>query len=224
MFRVAIDGTASAGKGSIAKGVAKALDVAYVDTGAMYRSIALLVQEQNGDCNDASSVLQVLNTVEFDFTWSKEQLRVWLNGRDVTDLIRTEKMGQLASIVSVIPEVRAKLSTIQKTYSTSTSLVMDGRDIGTIIIPDAELKVFINANLVVRGRRRHLEMQSKDPFITLEEVLVDLQERDHRDTNRPIAPLKQASDAIELDTTHLSIEEGIQSVVNWAHKRGFRSL
>ena len=224
MFRVAIDGTASAGKGSIAKGVAKALNVAYVDTGAMYRSIALLVQEQGGDCSEVDTVLNVLKYINFDFTWEQEKLTVWLNGRDVTSKIRTEQMGQAASIVSVIPEVRAKLSNIQKSYADSTSLVMDGRDIGTIIIPEAELKVFVNADINERGRRRHLEMLSKDSSISLDEIIEDLKERDHRDKNRSIAPLKQANDALVLDTTSLNIEEGILLVVKWAKQRGFNGI
>ena len=147
MLRIAIDGTASAGKGSIAKGVARALNIAYVDTGAMYRSIALLVLEANKDCHNMEDVLSVLEGVSFDFIWNGDTLEVSLNDRNVSSLIRTKEVGALASIVSVYPEVRAKLSEIQREYASDESLVMDGRDIGTVIIPNAELKVFVDADV-----------------------------------------------------------------------------
>ena len=132
MLRIAIDGTASAGKGSIAKGVARALNIAYVDTGAMYRSIALLVLEANKDCHNMEDVLSVLDGVSFNFVWNGDTLEVSLNDRNVSSLIRTKEVGALASIVSVYPEVRAKLSQIQREYAGYESLVMDGRDIGTV--------------------------------------------------------------------------------------------
>lgn len=215
MFRIAIDGTASAGKGSIAKGVARALDWPYVDTGAMYRSIALLVREAGKDCQSSLEVIACLDSVEFDFTWTDDQLRVWLNGRDVTPQIRTEEMGGYASQVSVIPEVRAQLSEMQRAYAASTSLVMDGRDIGTVIIPDAELKVFVDADIEIRGARRHQELLRRGQNLSLQGVIDDLLERDHRDKSREVAPLKMAEDALLLDTSHLSIEDGIQQVLNW---------
>lgn len=219
MFRIAIDGTASAGKGSIAKGVARALDLPYVDTGAMYRSIALLTREAGRNCQVPSDVIACLESVEFDFTWVNEQLLVWLNGRDVTPLIRTEEMGGYASQVSVIPEVRARLSEMQKSYAASTSLVMDGRDIGTVIIPDAELKVFVDADIQIRGARRYQELLRRGQNVTLQSVIDDLRERDHRDRTRKVAPLKMAEDAVLLDTSKLSITEGIQQVLMWRVNR-----
>ena len=219
MFRIAIDGTASAGKGSIAKGVARALDLPYVDTGAMYRSIALLTREAGLNCQVPSDVIACLESVEFDFTWVNEQLLVWLNGRDVTPLIRTEEMGGYASQVSVIPEVRARLSEMQKSYAASTSLVMDGRDIGTVIIPDAELKVFVDADIQIRGARRYQELLRRGQNVTLQSVIDDLRERDHRDKTRKVAPLKMAEDAVLLDTSKLSITEGIQQVLMWRVNR-----
>jgi cytidylate kinase len=216
MLRIAIDGTASAGKGSIAKGVAKALDIAYVDTGAMYRSIALLVMETDGDCNNVECVLSVLEAVAFDFKWDGEGLGVWLNGRNVTELIRTKEVGAMASVVSVHLPVRKRLSEIQRQYANSESLVMDGRDIGTVIIPDAELKVFVDAEVMVRAERRCLELQSKGEVVSVEVIAADLSERDHRDRNREIAPLKCAEDAQILDTTHLTIDEGSRKILVWA--------
>ena len=219
MFRIAIDGTASAGKGSIAKGVAKALNLPYVDTGAMYRSIALIVTESGKDCRSSQDVISCLTDVEFDFTWDEEHLLVWLNGREVTALIRTEEMGGYASQVSVIPEVRARLSEMQKAYAASTSLVMDGRDIGTVIIPDAELKVFVDADIQIRGERRYQELLRRGQNAVLSEVVEDLKDRDHRDRTRPVAPLKMADDALLLDTSHLNINQGIQRILAWHSER-----
>lgn len=216
MLRIAIDGTASAGKGSIAKGVAQALNIAYVDTGAMYRSIALLVLESEKDCHNMQDVLSILDSVAFGFSWNGDSLDVSLNGREVTALIRTKEVGAMASVVSVYPEVREKLSTIQQTYASSESLVMDGRDIGTVIIPDAELKVFVDADVDERARRRCIELQAKGESVSVEEIAADLRQRDHRDKNRPIAPLKRADDAKLLDTTSLTIEQGITKILTWA--------
>ena len=215
MLRIAIDGTASAGKGSVAKGVARALNIAYVDTGAMYRSIALLVLEANKDCHKMEDVLSVLDGVSFDFVWNGDTLEIYLNDRNVSSLIRTKEVGALASIVSVYTEVRAKLSEIQREYAKSESLVMDGRDIGTVIIPNAELKVFVDADVDERARRRWAELQAKGETANVEEIAADLRERDHRDRNRPIAPLKRADDAKLLDTTTLSIEQGITEILSW---------
>ena len=215
MLRIAIDGTASAGKGSIAKGVARALNIAYVDTGAMYRSIALLVLEANKDCYKIEDVLSVLEGVSFDFAWNGDALDVSLNGRNVSESIRTKEVGALASVVSVYPEVRAKLSEIQRAYANSESMVMDGRDIGTVIIPNAELKVFVDADVHERARRRWMELQAKGETANVEEIAADLKERDERDRNRPIAPLKRAADAKLLDTTTLTIEQGIAKILTW---------
>ena len=216
MLRIAIDGTASAGKGTIAKGVARALNIAYVDTGAMYRSIALLVLEADKDCHNMEDVLSVLEDVSFGFSWNGDSLDVTVNGREVTTLIRTKEVGAMASVVSVYPEVRNKLSIIQQTYASSESLVMDGRDIGTVIIPTAELKVFVDADVNERARRRCIELRAKGESVSVEEIAADLRQRDHRDKNRAIAPLKRADDARLLDTTSLTIEQGIIKILNWA--------
>ncbi len=216
MLRIAIDGTASAGKGSIARGVARKLDLPYVDTGAMYRSIALLVLEANKDCHNPKDVLSVLDKVEFDFTWNNDQLETWLNGRNVSALIRSKEVGAMASVVSVIGEVRMRLSELQKAYAQKESLVMDGRDIGTVIIPDAEVKVFVDADVDERARRRSAELMAKGEMVNVVEIRQDLIERDERDRNRAIAPLKQAEDAKLLDTTSLTIEQGIGKIIEWS--------
>ena len=215
MLRIAIDGTASAGKGSIARGVARELNLPYVDTGSMYRSIALMVIEANKNCHDVVDVLSVLDNVHFDFTWKSDELETWLNGRNVSSKIRSKEVGAMASVVSVFPPVRGCLSALQKSYAKRESLVMDGRDIGTVIIPEAELKVFVDADVRERARRRCEELQSKGERVFMEEICQDLMERDHRDRNRALAPLKQAADAKLLDTTHLTISEGIKRRVGW---------
>jgi len=215
MLRIAIDGTASAGKGSIARGVARELNLPYVDTGSMYRSIALMVIEANKNCHDVIDVLSVLDDVQFDFTWKSDELETWLNGRNVSSKIRSKEVGAMASVVSVFPPVRSCLSALQQSYAKRESLVMDGRDIGTVIIPDAELKVFVDADVNERARRRCEELQRKGENVLVEEIRQDLMERDHRDRNRVLAPLKQAEDAKLLDTTHMTISEGIKQIVGW---------
>lgn len=215
MLRIAIDGTASAGKGSIARGVARELNLPYVDTGSMYRSIALMVIEANKNCHDVIDVLSVLDDVQFGFTWKSDELETWLNGRNVSSKIRSKEVGAMASVVSVFPPVRSCLSALQQSYAKRESLVMDGRDIGTVIIPDAELKVFVDADVNERARRRCEELQRKGENVLVEEIRQDLMERDHRDRNRAIAPLKQAEDAKLLDTTHMTISEGIKQIVGW---------
>ena len=215
MLRIAIDGTASAGKGSIARGVARELNLPYVDTGSMYRSIALMVIEANKNCHDVIDVLSVLDDVQFGFTWKSDELETWLNGRNVSSKIRSKEVGAMASVVSVFSPVRSCLSALQKSYAKRESLVMDGRDIGTVIIPDAELKVFVDADVNERARRRCKELQRKGEKVLLQEICQDLRERDHRDRNRAIAPLKQAEDAKLLDTTHMTISEGIKQIVGW---------
>jgi CMP/dCMP kinase len=214
-LRIAIDGTASAGKGSIAKGISRRLRFPYVDTGAMYRALALLLKRQRIAVDDHQKIERVLQDISFEFFWKEDDLRLIVDGEDCTDLIRTEEIGQGASIVSTNLKVRSALSEIQKEYAKSSSLVMDGRDIGTVIIPDAELKVFVDANINVRAKRRYLEMVKKGISTELNVVLEELRERDFRDSTRKLAPLKKASDARLLDTTNIGIEDGIEVIYKW---------
>lgn len=231
MLRIAIDGTASAGKGSIAREVARRLDIAYIDTGAMYRAIGLRAFQrgidwsllQNEDPQSLQQIKEILQNVHFDFFWNQDKLGISFNGEDISLLIRSEEVGQMASIVSKIPQVREILSAIQKKYVSQSDLVMDGRDIGTIIIPDAELKVFVDADLSTRAYRRQQELLCKGQQLSLEEVELDLQDRDFRDRNRSIAPLIQAKDAHLLDTTDLDIEGGVQQILQWVQERDLYS-
>jgi cytidylate kinase len=217
-IRIAIDGTASAGKGSIARGVSKRLGISYIDTGAMYRGLAYTLTRSDIPYDDHLKIAAVLAEISFDFFWNEEQLRLVVNGQDCTDFIRTEEIGNGASIISVIPEVRKALAVIQKKYSTSSSVVMDGRDIATVIIPDAELKVFVDANIETRAKRRYAELLNKGKQTTFEVVFKELKNRDYRDSTRKIAPLKRVADARLLDTTHISIEAGIEKVYHWAQE------
>ena len=218
MIRIAIDGTASAGKGSIAKGLSRKLGFSYVDTGAMYRSVALLLSRQRKKGIQNPNMEDILRSLSFQFFWVEQDLRVLVNGEDVSEEIRTEEMGQGASQVSVDTRVREALSDIQKKYVQTESVVMDGRDIGTVIIPDAELKVFVDADITERAKRRYQEMKNKGIDVSLQTVVQELQERDHRDKNRKIAPLIQAEDAKLLDTTAIGIEQGIDIVFSWVEQ------
>lgn len=215
MLRIAIDGTASAGKGTIAREVARRLDIAYIDTGAMYRSVALMSLRQKLSWKETSKITELTRELQFQFIWERGVLRLLVNGEDVSEAIRQEEIGTAASIVSAIPEVRQELVNVQKKYSQEKSLVMDGRDIGTVVIPDAELKVFIDADLEERATRRWKEEQVKGLDTTLQHVLEDLKDRDFRDRTRAVSPLKQAEDAKKLDTTTIDIEEGVQQILLW---------
>ena len=218
MIRVAIDGTASAGKGSIAKGLSRKMGVAYVDTGSMYRALALMLIRKSKSLNDFEAIKKELTVFNFRFSWQDEQRCIWLNGEDISSEIRTEDVGQGASIVSAHALVRDRLSEIQKKIAQERSVVMDGRDISTVIIPNAELKVFVDADIWVRGKRRQAELQGKGIALSLEQVVQDLKERDYRDMNRAIAPLKKDPEARVLDTTNLTIEEGIRTLEGWVRE------
>lgn len=215
MFRIAMDGTAAAGKGTLAKGVSKLLGFMYVDTGAMYRGVALHAIRQNISLSDGVSHGKIASQLEYEFKWDGDTLSVFINGEDVTNLIREEAVGAHASISSGFSEVRDALLSLQREIGTKQNIIMDGRDIGSVVLPDAELKVYVDANIEVRAQRRFVDVHLKDPNSTVEGVLQDLIERDSRDKTRAIAPLVCVSDAKILDTTHQSIEAGIVKVCTW---------
>ena len=169
MLRIAIDGTASAGKGTIAREVARRLDIAYIDTGAMYRSVALMSVRKQIPWENTEDIVSLTEGLHFLFIWKEGLLRLLVNGEDVSEAIRQEEIGTAASIVSAIPKVREALVFVQKQYAQEQSLVMDGRDIGTVVIPDAELKVFVDAELSERANRRWKEEQSKGVEYALSE-------------------------------------------------------
>ena len=213
MFAIAIDGPAGAGKSTIARKVAAELSIIYVDTGAMYRAIGAYAIRKGVDTRDAPAVAALLPEISLELTYSEEQgQRIFLNGEDVSSEIRLPEMGMAASNVSAIPEVRAFLLEQQRGMAKRQSVIMDGRDIGTVVLPDAEVKIFLTASAEERARRRWKEFSEKGLPDTYEEILADVIRRDEQDMNRPIAPLKQADDAILLDSTALNFAETVEKV------------
>lgn len=212
---IAIDGPASSGKGTVARAVAERLGYAYVDTGAMYRSVGLRALRAGVDPTDAIVTTEIAKALHFTFDWHKGTLRILVNGEDLTRPIRAEDVGRAASAVAVHPGVRAALLQAQRDLGAGGGVVMDGRDIGTVVLPNAELKVFLDASLDERARRRHLET----PGSTYEDIRRDLAARDAQDSGRATAPLRKAEDAVVVDTTGMSIEEVVAEVLRLAEER-----
>ena len=213
MFAIAIDGPAGAGKSTIARKVAAELSIIYVDTGAMYRAIGAYAIRKGVDTKDTESVAALLPEISLELSYSEEQgQRIFLNGEDVSTEIRLPEMGMAASNVSAIPDVRAFLLEQQRSMAKRQSVIMDGRDIGTVVLPDAEVKIFLTASPEERARRRWKEFSEKGLPDTYEEILADVIRRDEQDMNRPIAPLKQADDAVLLDSTELNFAQTVEKV------------
>ena len=206
-YNVAIDGPAGAGKSTIAKLVAKEKGYIYVDTGAMYRGLAVHFLRKGIDADDRSAVADACADAEVTIGYENGTQQVYLNGGNITDLIRGEEVGNMASRTSAIPEVREKLLELQRSLARSHDVVMDGRDIGTNILPDADVKVYLTASVQTRAKRRFDELQEKGVACDLKEIERDIRERDERDMNRDIAPLKQAEDAVLIDSSDMTIPE-----------------
>ena len=212
VIQVAIDGPAGAGKSTISKELAKQLGYVYIDTGAMYRAAALYCLNKGISIrSDIPSVLKVLDEIQIGFKW-ENNLRILLNGCDVSDEIRTNAVSMGASDIAVIPEVRLKLVELQRAIAAEQSVVMDGRDIGTYVLPNATVKIFLTASPEIRAKRRHVELLEKGVDVDFETVLKELKARDKNDSEREFAPLRQAEDAILLDTSDLSLEESIAAM------------
>ena len=215
MFRIAIDGTAAAGKGTLAKLCSKVLGFMYVDTGAMYRSVAMKALEAKVNEDDELSHAEIAQNIRFEFVWDGDELQIWVDGENCSSKIRTEAVGDRASTSSAYPSVRSALLEQQRQLGRTQNVIMDGRDIGTVVLPNAELKVYVDAQIEVRAQRRLLDVQQKEATGEFERVLKDLKLRDHRDMNRKVAPLKKAADAKILDTTQQSIISGVEQVFKW---------
>ncbi len=209
---VAIDGPVGAGKSSIARQAAKKLDFIYVDTGAMYRGIGLYTVRKGVGTRDTGAVISLLPEIELDIKIIDGTQRVFLNGEDVSEDIRLPEISMAASDVSAIPEVRAFLLDLQRGFAKTNNVIMDGRDIGTVILPDAEVKIYLTADAEVRAKRRYDELIAKGKDVKYEDVLADLNQRDYNDMHREIAPLKVADDAVIADTTELDFEQSCELI------------
>jgi cytidylate kinase len=221
-FNIAIDGPAGAGKSTIAKLVAKKLNFIYVDTGAMYRAIALYMLKNGVDCADEAAVSAQVKNIDITIQYQDGAQQVILNGENVSGQIRTEEAGNTASAVSVYPAVRAHLLDLQRGLAAKNNVIMDGRDIGTCILPNAEAKVFLTASSSVRAQRRYKELAEKGITCNLQEIEQDIIERDERDMNRAIAPLKQAEDAVLVDGSDLTIDQVVDAIIAVAVSHGLK--
>ena len=211
-MNVAIDGPAGAGKSTVAKGTAKELGFIYVDTGALYRGIGLYALRKGKNPASANDVLPLLAEIKEEIRFVCGEQRVFLNGEDVSGLIRTEEVSKAASDVSAIPEVREFLLEMQKDIAAKNDVIMDGRDIGTVVLPNAELKIFLTAKPEVRAKRRVAQLAEKGIAADFEEVLADVKKRDYNDSHRAAAPLKQAEDAVLIDNTESTLEQDIKYI------------
>ena len=212
MISVAIDGPSGAGKSSLAKRLAKELGYLYVDTGAMYRAIGLYAKRAGADTKNAAAVEALLPSIRLELKYVDGAQRVLLCGEDVSEAIRAEAIGMAASDVSAHPAVRAFLLDAQRNMALTHDLLMDGRDIGTVILPDATVKIFLTASPEARAKRRMLELRQKGQPADYETVLEDIRQRDWQDTHRETAPLKQAEDAVLVDTSELDLEESFAAL------------
>ncbi len=213
MASVAIDGPAGAGKSTIAKMVAKKLSAIYVDTGAMYRAIAVWFLDHGIDPEDASSVDDACSQIEVTISYENDAQQVWLNGENVTNRLRTEEVGNMASKASAKAPVRAKLLDLQRNMAKEHHVVMDGRDIGTFVLPNAEVKIYLTASVKERARRRYEELRAKGETPDLAKIEEDIETRDDQDMHRDIAPLKQAEDAYLLDSSDMGIDEVCDTIL-----------
>lgn len=217
---VAIDGPSGAGKSTIARAAAKRLGYLYVDTGAMYRTIGLAAYRAGIAIGEAERVPSILTGVHIELTYDEEGVQhVVLNGEDVSVQIRTPEMSEYASFVSAIPAVRTFLLDTQRGLAKTHSVIMDGRDIGTVILPDAQVKIFLTASAEARAERRYQEYLDKGQQVTLDEVLEQMLHRDKQDTERAAAPLRQAEDAVRVDTSRMTLEQSIQAVLDQIQRK-----
>jgi len=218
-IKVAIDGPVGAGKSTVAKMIAKKMNIIYVDTGAMYRTVGLYAVRKGVATTDAESLKALINEIDIDVEIKNGEQLIYLNKEDVTGLIRTPEISMAASNVSAVPEVRAKLVDMQRKLAESKSVIMDGRDIGTVVLPNADTKIFLDASAKARAKRRYDELIAKKQEVTFEEVYNDLVQRDKNDSTRAASPLKVADDAIVLDTTNLTLEQVVDEAIKIITKK-----
>lgn len=210
---IAIDGPAGAGKSTIAKKIAGELGYIYVDTGAMYRAMGLYFHRQGISPDDESAISEAVEEADVTIGYEEGRQQVYLNGENVTAYLRTEEAGNMASATSVYPRVRRKLVALQQKLAAAENVIMDGRDIGTVVLPRADVKIFLTADSHERARRRYEELTAKGEPADLAEIERDIRERDERDMNRAESPLRQAEGAVLVDTSHMSIEEVTAAII-----------
>lgn len=213
-FNIAIDGPAGAGKSTIAKQIAAELSFIYVDTGAMYRAIAYYLIQHGISGEDVAAITEACHDIDVSIEYQEGSQVVLLNGENVNPYIRTEQVSKMTSMVSVYPVVREKLLELQRKLAAENDVLMDGRDIGTCILPNADVKIYLTASSRVRAERRYLEQTARGTACSLEEIEKEIIDRDYRDMHREIAPLKQAEDAIVVDSSDMTIDQVVSTVVN----------
>ena len=210
---VAIDGPAGAGKSTIAKRIARRLGYIYVDTGAMYRAMAYYLIQNEVDAADQEAIAAACQHADISICYQDGEQVVLLNGENVNAYLRTEAVGNMASVSSVVPEVRKKLVELQQKLARETNVVMDGRDIGTVVLPDADVKVYLTASVETRAKRRFLELQEKGESADLAKIAADIEDRDYRDMHRDISPLRQAEDATLVDSSDMTIDQVVERIL-----------
>ncbi len=210
---VAIDGPAGAGKSTIAKRIARRLGYIYVDTGAMYRAMAYYLIQNQVDAADKEAIAAACQHADISICYQDGEQVVLLNGENVNAYLRTEAVGNMASVSSVVPEVRKKLVELQQKLARETDVVMDGRDIGTVVLPDADVKVYLTASVETRAKRRFLELQEKGEPADLAKIAADIEDRDYRDMHRDISPLRQAEDATLVDSSDMTIDQVVERIL-----------
>ena len=228
-YNVAIDGPAGAGKSTIAKQVAKENGYIYVDTGAMYRGLAIHFLNLGIDPKDTEKIIEACKDVEVTIGYESGIQQIYVNGENVTAKLRTEEVGNMASVSSAVPRVREKLlslqrklakdmSVVQRTLAREKDVIMDGRDIGTHVLPDADVKIYLTASVEIRAKRRYKELVEKGVQCDLKEIEKDIEERDYRDMTRKIAPLKKAEDAILVDSSDMTLKEVVNTISRYCHR------
>lgn len=220
IYSVAVDGPSGAGKSTLSKAVARELGIVYVDTGAIYRTIGYYIFREGIDPKDAGAVVAALPLIHVDMCYSEDGLqRMLLNGEDVTEQIRLPEISMYASAVSAIPPVRDYLLEMQRDMARRSSVIMDGRDIGTVVLPDAQVKIFLTADVEVRARRRTAELELRGTPKPFEQVLEEMKQRDWADSHRDAAPLQEAEDAIRVDTTDMDFQQSKEAIMQVIRRR-----
>jgi len=218
-YIIAVDGPSAAGKSYLSKKISEILNIIYIDTGAMYRAVALYFIQNNIDMENDNSVKEALENIEIKFKKVDNELHIFLNEQDVSSDIRTEEIGRMASKVSAIKRVRYDMVDRQRKLAVNDSVILDGRDIGSVVFPNADLKIFLTADEIERAKRRHIDLKAKGIDCMHEEVLQDIKRRDYNDINKPISPLVKTEDAVLIDTTNMTVEEEVQEVIRLLKER-----